>query len=92
MRIDHLFFVYMALVGIAAALILIVAPQAGSFFIKPYFWVLLAVAAFDVVTYARAQGNRDAMIGMDARLLGFVIGIVTMIVLKTLSGSTASMF
>lgn len=92
MRIDHLFFAYMALVGAAAALILIVAPQAGNFFIKPYFWVLLAVAAFDIVTYTRAQGDREAMIGMDARLLGFVIGIVTMIVIKTLSGSTASVF
>jgi hypothetical protein len=92
MRIDHLFFAYMAAVGTAAAGVLIVKPQTGDFFIKPYFWVLLAVAAFDLVSYARGRGAPGTMLGMDARLLGFVIGIVGMVVIKTLAGSTASVF
>ena len=92
MRIDHLFYLYMLAVGAAAAGLLVAAPQAGDFFIKPYFWVLLAVAAFDLATYALERGDREKMVGMDARLLGFVLGIVTMVVVKTLSGSTASVF
>lgn len=92
MRLDYLFFVYMFVVGAAAAGILIIAPKAGDFFIKPYFWVLLAVAAFDLATYLLSHGRKGAIIGMDARLLGFVIGIVAMVVIKTLSGSTASVF
>src|SRR5215203_7427411 len=90
MRLDHLFFLYMAAVGAAAAAILIAAPKAGDFFIKPYFWVLLAVAAFDLANYAFARGKPGAMLGMDARLLGFVIGIVAMVAIKTLEGSTAN--
>ena len=63
-----------------------------DFFIKPYFWVLLAVAAFDLANYAFARGKPGAMLGMDARLLGFVIGIVAMVAIKTLAGSTANVF
>jgi hypothetical protein len=92
MRLDRLFFLYMLTVGAAAAGVLIVAPQAGDYFIKPYFWVLLAVAAFDLATYLLKGGKPGAMLGMDARLLGFVIGIVGMVAIKTLAGSTASVF
>jgi hypothetical protein len=92
MRIDHLFFVYMFFVGATSAGVLIAVPKAGDFFIKPYFWVLLAVAAFDLATYLLTHGRKGAIIGMDARLLGFVIGIVTMVACKALSGSTASVF
>ena len=63
MRLDHLFFLYMAATGAAAAAILIVAPQAGDFFIKPYFWVLFAVAAFDLVTYAYTRAAPGKMLG-----------------------------
>jgi len=31
----------------------------GDFFIKPYFWVLLAVAAFDLANYAFARNLDD---------------------------------
>jgi hypothetical protein len=92
MRLDHLFFLYMAAIGAAAAAILIVAPQAGDFFIKPYFWVLFAVAAFDLVTYAYTRAAPGKMLGMDARLLGFVIGVVAMVAIKALAGSTANVF
>jgi hypothetical protein len=92
MRLDHLFFVYMAAVGAAAAGILIAAPKAGDFIIKPYFWVLLAVAVFDLATYLFTRGKPGKMLGMDGRLLGFVIGIVVMVVIKVASGSTASVF
>jgi len=92
MRLDHLFFVYIFVVGAAAAGILIATPKAGDFFIKPYFWVLLAVAAFDLATYIFTHGRKDAILGMEARLLGFVIGIVAMVAIKTLAGSTASVF
>ncbi len=92
MRIDRLFYVYMLAVGVAAAAVLVVEPKSGDFYIKPYFWVLLAVAAFDLVTYLLHRGVREKMVGMNARLLGFVLGIATMVVVKMLFGSTASVF
>jgi len=38
-----LFFGYMALVGFAIGAILVAYPRVQVFFIKPYFWVLIAV-------------------------------------------------
>ena len=92
MKLDHLFFLYMAAVGAASGAILVAKPATGDLLIKPYFWVLLAVAAFDLANYAFARGKPGAMLGMDARLLGFVIGIVAMVAIKTLAGSTANVF
>lgn len=92
MRLDHLFFAYMAFVGFASGAILIAMPQAGNTIIKPYFWVLIAVGIFDLATYLRANGVPGTMLGMDARLLGFVIGVVIMVVMTMLAGATVKFF
>ena len=59
--------------------------------IKPYFWVLIAVALFDVGTYLHGK-NAPGMTTMQAKLLGFVIGIVLMVVIPTLAGSPTRFF
>jgi hypothetical protein len=92
MRIDHIFFVYMAAVGLASGAILVVAPQTGDFVVKPYFWVLIAVAAFDLLVYLLRRGAPGSMLGMDARLLGFVIGVVALVAIPTIAGSPAKFF
>ena len=52
----------MALVGIAAGAVLVAVPQAQDFFIKPYFWVLIAVGLFDVGAYLRGGNAPGAML------------------------------
>jgi hypothetical protein len=42
-RLDRLFFLYMAGVGAALGALLVVEPAAGDFVIKPYFWMVIAV-------------------------------------------------
>lgn len=92
MTLDKIFFGYMALAGILIGVILVVAPNVQDFFIKPYFWVLIAVILFDVGIYLRSRTNPGAMLPMSARLLGFVIGIVLMVVIPTLAGSPVRFF
>ena len=92
MRLDRLFFLYMAAVGAAVGVALVVKPAIGDFAIKPYFWMLIAVAAFDLVCYLRGRGVPGTMLGMDARLLGFVIGIVALVAIPSLTGSPAKFF
>ena len=92
MKLDHIFFIYMAATGCAAAAILTVAPHTGDFFIKPYFWVLIGVAVFDLACYLRARGAPGTMVSIEARLLGLVIGVVATVALKTVTGSPASVF
>jgi hypothetical protein len=81
----------MAVVGIATGAILVVAPRVQDFLIKPYFWVLIAVALFDLGTYLYGK-NAPGTTTMQAKLLGFVIGIVLMVAIPTLAGSPSRFF
>jgi hypothetical protein len=92
MTIDKMYFGFMALVGIAIGAILIAAPRVADFSIKPYFWVVIAVALFDLGAYLIKRNAPGTMLTMQARLLGFVIGIVLMVVIPTLAGLTARFF
>jgi hypothetical protein len=92
MTIDKIFFGYMALVGIATGAILVAVPRVQDFLIKPYFWVLIAVVLFDGGAYLRGGNAPGTMLSMQARLLGFVIGIVLMVVIPTLAGSSVRFF
>lgn len=90
MTTDKIFFGYMALAGAAAGGLLVAEPSTGNFWLKPYFWVLLAVLVFEawVVLRGRPQGG----LSMEARLLGFVIGIVLLVVIPSIAGSPAKFF
>jgi hypothetical protein len=82
----------MAVVGLAIGGLLVAYPAAANYFIKPYFWVLIAVGLFDLAAYTRGQGAAGTMVPIEARLLGFVIGIVVMICVPMLAGTSVSFF
>jgi hypothetical protein len=92
MTLDRLFFGLMALAGIAAGSALVAAPQLQNFIIKPYFWILIAIAAFDLGVYAMRRNAPGAMLTMNARLLGLVIGVVLMVVIPTIAGAPVRFF
>ncbi|MBV9558138.1 MAG: hypothetical protein JO254_13795 [Pseudolabrys sp.] len=92
MTIDKIYYAYMALIGIAAGVLLIVAPQAADGFIKPWFWVLIAVAAFDAIIFFVLRRPPNETMTMPTRMIGFVIGAVLIVGLTTLTGSTARLF
>ena len=88
MTIDRIFFAYIVLVGAAVGAILVVAPQVQNFVVKPYFWILIAVGG----VYLLGRKSPGAMLTMNARLAGFVIGIVVMVVIPTLAGAPVRFF
>jgi hypothetical protein len=87
MPLDRTFYFFMAGVGIFAGLLLARSPEAGDFFIKPVFWILIAVGAFDLVTYLRGRAATGGMLPFNARILGFTIGIVWMMLIPYLAGT-----
>ena len=92
MTVDKLFFGYMAIIGIAVGAALVAMPSIQDMAVKPYFWVLLAVVVFDVGAYLlgkRAEGNR---LLMPSRLLGFLIGVVLMVAIPAMAGTTVRYF
>lgn len=91
--IDRIFFGYMTVIGLVTAAILIAVPGVGDSWFKPYFWVLIAVALFDgAVILLRQKQPAQPMVSIEAKLLGFVIGIVVMVAIPTLLGSSVRFF
>jgi len=87
MALNKIFFVYMALAGAAAGAILVAAPHVQDFVIKPYFWVLIAVGLFDGGIYLFARNAPATMLTMNARAIGFGIGIALMVAIPLLAGT-----
>ena len=87
MTLDRIFFGYMALVGVVTGAILVAMPYVQDFVIKPYFWILIAVGVFDLAVYA-VKGTAPAKaLTMNVRLIGFGIGIASMVAISLLAGA-----
>jgi hypothetical protein len=56
MTINYIFFAFMGIVGAAVGISLVVAPELRDFRVSPYFWVLIAMAVFELAAFARGRG------------------------------------
>ncbi|MDB5598380.1 MAG: hypothetical protein JWN71_424 [Xanthobacteraceae bacterium] len=92
MTVNRLFVGYMVLVGLLIGGILVAAPQLGDFWIKPYFWVLIAAFLFDGAVVVLGYNAAGMRLAMEWRLLGFAIGIALMVIVLKLTGSPAKYF
>ena len=92
MSINHIFLASMAVIGVAVGIILVAAPESRNFKLSPYFWVLIAMAIFELVAFARGRGAPGTVLAVEARLLGFVLAIVLMVVIPILAGSPSRLF
>jgi hypothetical protein len=92
MTTDHVFIGFMGVVGIATGAILIAMPEARELRVSPYFWVLIAMAAFEIALFVFWRGVPGRTISNGARLLGFVLAVVIMVVMPILAGSPGRLF
>jgi uncharacterized membrane protein HdeD (DUF308 family) len=88
MTIDRIFLAFMGLVGVAIGVILVAAPETRDYRVPPYYWVLIAMAVFELIAFARARGAPGTMITMQARLLGLLLAVVVMVLVPILAGSS----
>jgi len=92
MTLDKLFFAFMALAGAVSGAVATLYPQTQDLAIKPYFWVLIAVLAFDGGLHLYRRSHPGPVLSMGARLLGFVIGVVLLVAIPTLAGVPVRFF
>jgi hypothetical protein len=91
MTINHLFLAFMGVVGAAVGIILVKA-ETRDYRISPYFWMLLAMALFELLAFARGRGAPGTAVTMDIRVSGFLMAIVLMVVIPIVAGSPARLF
>ena len=90
--INRFFLGFMVVAGLAAGALLIARPELRDFRISPYFWILIAMALFELAAFVRGRGAPGTMIGMEIRLLGFVLAVVLMVAVPILAGSPGRLF
>lgn len=91
-RVSKLFFGYMVLAGAAMGIFLVLYPEAGEFWIKPYFWVLIAVGVFDAAIFAIFRITPSIIMPVNTRVIGFVIGVLLLAGIPLLAGSPAKFY
>ena len=89
MTVDRIFIAYMILCGFVIAAGLIFIPHGERFAIPPFFWVLVPMAVFEAVSFARGKGASGSVISPWARLGGFALAIALMLALPYLAGQPA---
>lgn len=86
MTVDRIFIAFMTLCGLILAGLVLLFPQSRDFGIPPYFWVLIPMAVFEALTFARNRSAPGSVIAMETRLIGFVIAIALLLVIPYLAG------
>ena len=89
MTIDRIFIAYMTVCGLVIAAGLIFIPHGERFAVPPFFWVLIPMAVFEAVSFARNKGAPGSVISPWARLGGFALAIALMMALPYLAGQPA---
>jgi len=92
MSIDRIFIVFCMAIGMIGAAILVFRPDAQSFWIPPYFWVLIAMALFEAALVVVKGDMLGSRISNFSRVLGLLLGIALMVGVPILAGSTARLF
>jgi hypothetical protein len=90
--IDRIFLAFMAVAGAVTGFVLVARPEMRDSRVSPYFWVLIAMALFELVAYARGRGAPGTTVSVEARLFGFVLVIVLMVIIPILAGSPGRLF
>ena len=90
--INRLFLGFTAVAGLTIGVVLILKPEARDFRIPPFFWLVIAMALFELAAFARGQGAPGSTVRMEIRLLGFVLALLLMIALPVLAGAPGRLF
>ena len=85
-RTDLIFFAFMAAVGLAAGALLVAMPQSQRFVVPPFFWILIAVGLFELGTFLLRQKTPGALLSLNARLIGLLLGVFLMLGITLIAG------
>jgi hypothetical protein len=88
MTSDRMLVLFMGVVGTVIGLLLVAKPELRDVRISPYFWVLIAMAMFELAAHARGGGA----VSMPARLIAFVLAIALMILIPVAASSPGRLF
>jgi hypothetical protein len=87
-----LFLVFALFVGLTAGNIIMLVPQSRTIGLEPYYWVLIALALFEIVVFLRRGGAGGPPVTMLTRLSGFIIALALMFLIPMVAGIDVKYF
>jgi hypothetical protein len=92
MTTGRIFILYSFVVGLAAGSVLVWVPKSRTVGLEPYFWVLIALALFEVIAYTRRGREPGPPVTMAVRIGGFVIALALMYLIPVAAGVEVKYF
>jgi hypothetical protein len=89
---DRIFLVFATIVGIASGGVIVLVPQSRNIGLQPYFWVLIAIALFELVAFLRRGGQGGPPISMQTRIIGFLVALGLAFLIPMGAGLQVKMF
>lgn len=86
MKLDHILLVFMVVCGAIGGAVLTGAPQTAKFVVPPYFWLLIAMLAFEGFVHWRFGGAPGSLISVEFRLIALVAGVAVMFAIPYFAG------
>lgn len=74
-RIERLFYAYCVVASVILAGVVLRWPHTADFVIKPFFWFLGIVGAFDLGNFFINKGDLGTIISMQTRFIGLFLGL-----------------
>ena len=87
---DILFIGLVAAWGAISGALLAFVPQSRAAPIPPYFWILLAMVALELVLTLRLGGGFRPAVTMRARVIGLGLALGAMLLILYLTGAPVS--
>ena len=91
MKLDHIFLLFMIVCGAIAGSILVAAPQVAKFIVPPYFWLLIAMIAFEGFAHWPFGGAPGSLLSLEFRLIALVAGVAAMFAIPYVAGVQITM-
>jgi FtsH-binding integral membrane protein len=91
MDISRIFFIYAIIVGLIVGGVIVLYPQSRDFAIAPYFWVLIAFGAFELVAFSRQKESGPPITG-TTRIVSFAIALGLMVLIPVAAGMPLRIF
>ena len=88
LTLDKIFYGYMALAGLVAGAALVASPPLRDAFISPFFWMLIAVALFEIGNMLMPRSGKVITLTNASRGIGFMIGMALLVAVTMLAGVT----
>jgi hypothetical protein len=92
MKTNVLFLVFALIVGLTVGNVIMLVPQSRTIGLEPYYWVLIALAFFELVVFLRRGGAGGPPVTMLTRISGFIIALALMFLIPMAAGIDVKYF